>query len=346
MKSLFKINEFLNQEFGFKIKKTKLKMYSEKEWKEFCSKNLFHVKSEGVFIPQSLTAYVKAESPYLVLNIYHEFFGHGLFCEHSLIGKKLRYLNNKDADSYLYNKINSKEQRLGICDYNIYNYEGFAMWLEGLLSEETNYSDLFEEKMSALPKTNKELLTYFKEAEQELTRFGFLAQMGFPKHYTPRTLDDFLKEKYEEYEKAELILLYGSKKPYSDIDLFIITRKETKNYFNGWLDIYQINKEDFLNLLRLLDISIIDPLFTGTIIKGEERLVEEYKRRIIEQEITEEAVNHNLLMSMNQLFFSKNKELSKRERNIASSYSLSYLYHAKNLKQGIKNFSRKELLKE
>jgi len=293
-----------------------------------------------------MTAYIKLDSPYFVLNAYHEFFGHGLFCEYSLIGRRLRSLHGKHAQEYLYSLVSPEEQFFGITNYNIHNYEGFAMWLEELLSKETGYADLFQKKMDELTIDDKILLNYFKESEQRLTRFGFLAQLGFPKHYTPKTLDDFLKEKYKYYNDAEIILLYGSKKPYSDIDLFIVTRAKTTNYFNGWLDIYQVNKEEFITLLELLDISITDPLLTGVLVKGDETLLKEYKEKIAHQEITRNAILHNQLMSENQLLLSQDKELSLREREVAKNYALTYMLNAQCLQKGIKLLTKQELTKK
>ncbi|MFH1638373.1 MAG: nucleotidyltransferase domain-containing protein, partial [Candidatus Woesearchaeota archaeon] len=103
--------------------------------------------------------------------------------------------------------------------------EGFALWMEYYLSEVFNL-DYDEEAIES-----KALLSCFAEYSNCYTDFGLIYSCGLPKYYTNQTLTEIIRKIYGE---VNLALIYGSKKPYSDIDLFLITEK--KPLFLGWLD--------------------------------------------------------------------------------------------------------------
>ena len=115
---------FIEEEFGLGVDESGLKLYSAENWSRFCEVNDFDAESEGIYVPKSLTAYAKVDSEELVSNIFHEYFGHGLFCEYSSIGKKLVEIEQEggDAHSYLYGEINQVTQPLGLMGRNIGNY--------------------------------------------------------------------------------------------------------------------------------------------------------------------------------------------------------------------------------
>ena len=184
---------FIEEEFGLGVDESGLKLYSAENWSHFCEANGFDAGSEGIYVPKSHTAYAKTDSDVLLSNIFHEYFGHGLFCEYSSIGKTLVEIEQKggDAHSYLYGEINQVTQPLGLMRRNLGNYEGFALWMEALLCEETGNSEVWERKKERLSQEDTMLFEYFKEAEQKLTRSSFMAQLGFPKEYGGNTVIDF-----------------------------------------------------------------------------------------------------------------------------------------------------------
>ncbi len=330
---------FCSSEFNLEIKKSKLKIYSEENWKEFCRVNNFVVGNEGLYVPLSYSAYVNVSSDVLVSNVFHEFFGHGLFCEHSQIGKNLVDIikNRGNEKSFLYDEVNTKEQPLGFCKTNIGNYEGFALWLEDLLCKETSNKKIWDLKKSRLPDDYVSLLEYFKSKEQELTRFGFMSQLGFPKFYDNEKIIEILKHFYSgQFNNIGFIILYGSRKPESDIDLFVVSTNPSQNHFNGWLDIYGLNREEFQGLIRKLDISITDPLFTGTLIYGDEIYFKQIKQNILEQEITQEAINYSLLKAEEQRRYLPCFEDMPREKKACLSYIFSCIRNAEELSRGNK----------
>ncbi|MCX6710550.1 MAG: hypothetical protein NTZ02_00490, partial [Candidatus Woesearchaeota archaeon] len=188
-------SSFVKSEFNLELQKSQLKIYSQANWREFCSTNGFDVNSEGLYVPTSYSAYLQNESPVVISNTFHELYGHGLFCEHSQIGKKLVKIIQSPSNEkgFLYEEINPKKSYAGFCKTNIGNYEGFALWLEALLCKETGTSNIWQMKKDRLPKDYVSLFEFFQDKEQKFSRFGFMSQLGFPKFYDDKKILDSIK---------------------------------------------------------------------------------------------------------------------------------------------------------
>ena len=350
-------SDFISSEFNLQIKKSQLKIYSPKNWKKFYEANKesiigFQKNDEGLYIPKSYSAYLREDSAFFVPNVFHEFFGHGLFCEQSSIGKKLVKLtqNKGDANSFLYDKIDLRIQPLGLTNKNIDNYEGFALWLEALLCKETGNKKNWDLKKEAIHKDYRVLFEYFQEAEKKLTRFGFMSQLGFLKEYDGKKIVNTLKHLYgSNFNNIEFVVLYGSQKPESDIDLFIVSNNPSQNYFNGWLDIYELNKKYFQYLADKLDIRVTDPLFSGNLIYGDKSNFEKIKKEIQAQPISQEAINHNLKQAQKQQEYLPQFKESPRDKKNCLRYIKTYKINAQELSKGkkiltLKNIKEKKLL--
>jgi len=330
-------NAFVGSEFNLDLSKSSLKYYSASQWDKFCNLNDFDRNNSGLYVPKSYSAYVRP-SLTLVSDVFHELYGHGLFCEHSILGKEL--VNNADSKDFLY----SKNSSFGLTNMNILDYEGFAMWMESTLCKETNNDKVWAKKRNIMSEDNVRLLEYFQSCEDKLSRYGFMCQMGFPKYQDKNNIVDVVRKFYgQEFSSIEMILSYGSKKPYSDIDLFIVSNNPSRNYFNGWLDIYELNVKDFEYLSNHLDISVTDPIFSGAQIYGAK--LEEYQRNILNLPITPEAVAHNALRSSQQREALKNIT-DNRLIKIATGYEKTYELNAKELSQGQKLLTLQKISKQ
>ncbi len=330
-------SKIIKNDFGLSTEKTSIKAYDSELWNLFCKTNNFNKDSEGAYIPKSNIAYVNSDSKHLITNAFHEFFGHGIYCENSVIGRPLSELNSKDErEQFLFDQETAKNQLFGIANTNFGNYEGFALWIEKYLCDKTGNTAIWTSKKNMLPREYSELSEYFDQADDTLTSFGLIAQMGLPKHYTNEKLLNTLFHISQNRLKESTIILYGSKKPYSDIDLFIISGNNSNNYFNGWLDIYELNFEDFKNKARHFDISVTDPLFSGKVIFGNEKFVEDSKIKILSDAITDEAIKYNYGMSDQQKNFMNKFEPGSREYVIGKKYVESYKNNALSLSKGIK----------
>ncbi len=332
-------SSFIQSEFNLQIQKSRLKVYSSENWKKFCKLNGFDVNSEGLYVPVSYSAYVRIDSPFLTSNIFHELYGHGLFVEHSRIGKKLTEIiqNNGDEKSFMFGEINPKEQPFGLTKYNIGNYEGFAVWLEALLCKETNNSKIWNAKKDGLREDYAQLFEFFQDAESKLSRFGFMSQLGFPKFYNADKVLDVVKRFYgSAFGNVDFVVIYGSQKPESDIDLFIVSNNASTNFFNGWLDIYELNREEFYHALRSLDISVTDPLFSGRLIYGDKNSFEQLKKQVLEQQITPEAIAYNLAEADKQREYLPYFSETNKRRKDCLSYIESFSQNAEQLSLGKK----------
>ena len=332
-------SSFVKSEFNLELQQSQLKIYSSDSWQEFCTVNGFDVNSEGLYVPSSYSAYVRTDSPFFISDVFHELFGHGLFVEYSKIGKKLVEIiqQGEDEKPFLFDEIDPKKQPLGLCRTNISNYEGFAVWLESLLCEETDNSKVWQLKKDRLPDDFISLFEFFKDAEQKLTRFGFISQLGFPKFYDGNKVLDVIKKLYgSAFYNIDFIVLYGSQKPESDIDLFVVSTNKSRNYFNGWLDIYELNREEFYHALRHFDIGVTDPLFSGKLIYGDLNSFERTKQQIQAQPITQESINYNIGEAEKQRQFLQYFSENDKRRQEHMSYSYSFSKNAEQLKRGNK----------
>jgi predicted nucleotidyltransferase len=337
---------FVKKEFGIELDKTRLTQYDALNWIEFCNANSFDASSEGLYVPSAYAAYVNSDSSVLVSNVFHEYFGHGLFCEHSKIGKDLvaRTQKNEDVSSLLHGRVD-EQQLFGLARQNIWNYEGFAVWLEHLLCKETGNSSIWQKRAASLPPNQIAVLEHFIDAEHKMTRFGFMSQLGFPKFYTNDAVLGSVRKLYgNAFDNIDYVVLYGSRKPESDIDLFIISSNPSRNYFNGWIDIYELNKEEFLLHCSNLDISVTDPLFSGELIHGDRYSFDKVKESLEKFPILSQAISHNQMRAEEH-----SKDLlrfdDERLRKNCESYIRSFSLNAELLSLGFKGMTLKGLEK-
>lgn len=332
-------SSFVSSEFGFDIKQSKFKPYSPDNWQEFCQVNGFELNSSGIYIPASFSAYVRSDSPFLTSNILHELYGHGLFVEHSQIGKKLTEIINANGDEkrFMFGEVKPREQTFGLTKYNIHNYEGFAVWLEALLCRETGNSKVWNTKKNGLRDDYIQLSEFFENAETQLSRFGLISQMGFPKHYNDEKVLDVVKRLYGyRFGNVDFVVLYGSQKSESDIDLCIVSSNPSNQYFNGWLDIAELNREDFQNRRDNLDIALTDVMFSGKLIYGDENQFVQDKQKVMDMPISKNMIKYNQMKSNLQQDYLLSYEDDNRMKKLCLSYIQSFSQNAKQLSLGNK----------
>lgn len=339
-------SSFVTSEFGFDIEKSKLKPYSPENWQAFCQANDFEINSSGIYVPASYSAYVRVDSPFLTSNIFHELYGHGLFVEHSSIGKKLTEIVNANGNekSFMFDEVNPQEQIFGIAKHNIHNYEGFAVWLEALLCKETGNSKVWNAKKDGLRNDYAQLFEFFEDAESQLFRFGLISQMGFPKHYDKNKVLDVIKRLYgSTFDNVDFVVLYGSQKSESDIDLCVVSNNPSNQYFNGWLDIAELNREDFQNRMDNLDIALTDAMFSGRLIFGDENVFHQYKQIISDKPITRQMIDYNKRKSDLQKEYLNGYRDDERMKQLCLSYIDSFSQNAQQLNLGNKPLTLQNL---
>lgn len=339
---------FVVSEFGFDIEQSKLKPYSFENWQEFCQTNDFELNSSGIYVLASFSAYVRTDSPFLTSNIFHELYGHGLFVEHSQIGKKLTEIIQKNGDekSFMFDEINPREQIFGLAKRNIHNYEGFAVWLEAMLCRETGNSKVWNTKKDGLRDDYVQLSEFFEDAEKQLSRFGLISQMGFPKHYDDAKVLDVVKKLYgSKFGNVDFVVLYGSQKPMSDIDLCVVSSNLSNQYFNGWLDIAELNREDFQNRRDNLDIALTDAMFSGKLIYGDENQFIQDKQKVMDMPISQDIIEYNRRKSDLQQDYLAEYQDDDRMKKLCLSYIQSFSQNAEQLSLGNKPLTLENLKK-
>ena len=352
--------EALLSEFSIKPERSNYCIHSDNEWQAFLINTGSHPDSHGVYFPRDLSAHLKKSSEFLPINLLHEYFGHGLFCEHSTIGQRIVSLEQDLAETekemlnlaelpeqhhFQVDETNPnfqryKKQREELQQFfsqNVHNYEGFAMWLEHFLSKATNQAGLFEQKMDKLVHPGyKKLFEQFHNFSEQYGNFILIAQLGFPKYYDDDTIIETLRKIYKgDFDSIELVILYGSQKPYSDIDLFVVSDRIQSGY-NHWLDVYARTPQEFKVDLANLSIAVTDPLFSGRIIIGDSEYQTQLKQKVLNQPITKEAIQYNIAQSEEQARIALMYPEDSKERKIAENYQESFRRNAEELQKGNK----------
>lgn len=355
-----KSEKIVEVRFGVAIEKSSYKVYEDSAWAEFLRETGSDSDSHGIYLPRTLSAHLKEHSQFLPVNLLHEYFGHGLFCEHSAIGQRIVSLERRleetekkilglqelpsrnhykvDETSPFFEEYKTQREEFQQFFYqNIHNYEGFAMWLEHFLAKETGQEPLFLHKMEKLIHPEyRNLLEAFHRFSENKGNFALIAQLGFPKYYDDDTVVGTLRRMYEEdFQTIRLGILYGSKKPYSDIDLFLVSDR-IESARNHWLDVYAVSPEEFEHGLKMLSIAVTDPLFSGRTIIGDPAYHEQLKNRILKQPITQNAINYNIQKSEEQKEIALMYPEGSKERDIALSYERSFKSNAEALREGKK----------
>lgn len=348
--------EVLSSEFRIKPEKSKYTMHLD--WNQFVKNTGSHPESHGVYFPRDLSAHLKESSGFLPVNFLHEYFGHGLFCEHAISGQRIASLEQAlaetekemlnvselpaqqklqvDETNHFFEKYKKQREELQqLFSRNVHNYEGFAMWLEHFLSKATDNESLFEKKMDEFIHPNhRKLFEQFHDFSSQNGNFALIAQLGFPKYYEDITIVETLRKLYkDDFESIELAILHGSQKPYSDIDLFIVSDK-VRSCYNHWLDIFARTPEEFENDLNCFSIAVTDPLFSGKAIIGNSDYQEKLKQRVLNQPITQEAIQYNLTQSDEQARISLMYPEDSKERRITERYQQSFRRNAEELQKG------------
>ena len=133
-------NEYYSNLLGYKPEQTGLKIL-DGQWNSFCERVGLDSNSSGVYLPRNQTAFIRGENP---LSLFHEYFGHGLFCERTQTGQKLVALEKdllKEEEQYFQEREFTLEQlndfRLSNCAHqrlqdwireHLKLYEIFAIW--------------------------------------------------------------------------------------------------------------------------------------------------------------------------------------------------------------------------
>ncbi|MEM4605611.1 MAG: nucleotidyltransferase domain-containing protein [Candidatus Pacearchaeota archaeon] len=343
---------------GYFPEKTSLQQIPETQWNDFATRRGLNPNSFGIYLPRNQTAIIRDENP---LSLFHEYFGHGLYCEQNLTGRKLINLEKillEEERQKFSNSIFSLEdlQRFRkqsqtfqelekFKQENLGRYELFAVWTEYFLSDKFGFLKNFERKYDSMSKKDRETLESLINFSKSYGDLATFYVQGMARRTTAervkRLLEDIYKDKLQNVRFA---LLYGSKKEFSDIDVFIVG-EELPRISNEWIDVTIYNPLHFEYSVSMFDVAITDPLFSGEVVISRNNLeIKDYREKLKNQAITKEAVFYNLIKSKEQLLFSLYFPENSKERKIGINYSKTYFANYLALKEGKRLFTKNELL--
>ena len=354
------VDEFYLDLLGYKPEKTKLIQMNYSDWIQFCQRTGHPKETNGVYIPRSEIAISRTDTKYPELNIFHEYYGHGLFSERTLLGKKMVSLDKKlleEERRYFYDrKINDKTREefyrnnpvavetINLRNRTLEHYERWAIFTEYLLGKELGFEG-FEMKYDNMSKEGKDLVEELISFSKEFGNLALHYAYGFEKYYSPEKIKELLKNIYKEKTKEiKLSVLYGSQKPHSDIDIFSIS-DNLSEIDEGWIDSRVISLKEFERRIRLFDICITDPIMSGAYILGDKNYFEKIKKQLRTQPITSKAINHNLWYAKVQRGYADKFPVGSYDNRKHLGYAKTLLENALNLKRGKKVFTKKEVLK-
>lgn len=351
------IRDYYQKLLGYKPEQTFLQNISEREWDEFAEQRRLNPNSSGIYLPRNQRAIIRDKN---LLSLFHEYFGHGLYCEQSLLGRKLvdlekklleeekiEFLNKqftlKDLDNFrreneTFNELENFRKE------NLATYELFAIWTEYLLSGEFNLRKKFDKKYDSLKKQDRETIDSAINFSDNYGDLATFYEFGLARRTTLERAKKLLKDIYgDKLDEVRLILLTGSKKPFSDIDLFASSDylQTTKN---DWLDLVVFNEEDFERRIKLFEVQVTYPIMFGEFVVGDKNYLEQKKKQLQEQPITEEAIKHNFRKAEEQKKFAFETRITDKQKQIHLSYFQTYLANALVLKEGKRIFDKDKLI--
>ena len=342
---------------GYKPEQTSLEQITESNWKNFAEARELNPKSSGIYLPRNQTAIIQEGN---LLSLFHEYFGHGLYCEQSILGRKLvnleRRLLEEERQEFQGKKFNLEDVKkfrkenksfLELREFmekNLGIYEGFAVWTEYFLSKELGLRELFERKYESLSKGNKDVIEKITSFNQQYGNLATFYNFGLARRTTSERVKKLLEEIYKDKVKnIKLALLYGSRKEFSDVDVFIVD-ENLQEIESSWIDIRICSKNELEENINFFDVSAIDPLLTGEFILGDKEYLNEIKNKIFNQPITDKAIKLNLERSKEQRELSLNHQENSFFNRKGLSYSLTYLTNALALQNGLKLLTKEELI--
>jgi hypothetical protein len=353
-------NSFYQSLLGYKPETVQLKCLDNSQWDAFRKEFNLREDSLGVYRLRNHFAVVPYQIETAPLSLFHEYFGHGLYCEQSTTGKRLTELENRllqeekqefhhrqftfKALQDFRNKNKTFHELKELDKANIANYESFAIFTEYLLSREFNLMQMFDRKYDSFSRQSKEGIDKIIGFNKQYGDLATFYEFGLARKTTPERVRRLLEQIYgkEAVTKSRLVLLSGSRKPFSDIDLFA-SSDFLKSAKNSWLDLIVFNEADFERRVRLFEVQVTHPILLGEFVAGDKNYLEQKRKQLAEQPITEEAIQHNLRESRESRLYSDIVEDPKFKEVLFSYYQTS-LANALALKEGRRLLTKESLL--
>ncbi len=309
---------------GIRPEETTFAALKREGWLGFAQEHDVDPHAAGAYLPVTFSAAVDAEAPFADVTTLHEYYGHGLFVEHTELGARLH------ADP----KMTPRERGL---------YEGIAMLLEEAFAERLGMKNRFTAKME---RTSPEVTAAYSHYQKQAGEHGLhyvLYAAGFPRIYDEARALKLLRQNFPgDWRDVDFAFLYGSRKPHSDIDYLVVSRGGSVQHVDHILDIAVVNRHEFLKRVSWLDIAATDPLFTGTLIYGDAVRIEKLKRQALNTPITPRLISRHVAAGEEQRRIAS-RDGHGLDRATAASYASSYFAAAFLMGQGKKALTKRDI---
>lgn len=319
------VRQSFKDRFGFTVEDddVRIDVMAEQKFLDFVSVNNL-LPRDAMFIPELMKIYVNAGSPFAVSHLIHEVMGHALYHLHAKPGQDTFGFDDK---RYMFNIAADPSEQ-------------FAMVIEPQHMFTLGLEDLWYQMYENFSARDKEIMHHLAKEYKEYQLLGTLGRFGFPKIKIDN--DDLMKTVYRltGYMPGNVVMtiMYGSRKPYSDIDLVVVTHDDMKDHFREhWLDVEFVGLREFDRRVQLFDIAYCNPLQTGVLISGDPEYHSRCINHISSGVITQDAVNHNINQA-HECISLQDKFVSARDREKCMGYYRSYLRNSEQLRKGVREF--------
>lgn len=312
-------SNYLKLDFGLERPSSNIHSYSENEWRDLEKQGI-----SGIAFYDPKKEEVGLSPKASVTDVIHEYFGHALYTEQSLLGKKFKQTIQKDTKT--------TEETKEFFEKITPLQEGFSIWMEEKILKQLGLTGLWQERHEVITKSPYcNLYKSFLKEESDKGTITLLYKLGFPKSKDPEIIKKVAKENLKNFDSLEYLIQYGSLE--RDIDLLAVYPDEVLQkkgmIYNGCIDINVLNKTLFLQKLKLYDIEILEPILTGNLLTGNEKDFKKIKSEIKKGTPSKEAIeyaNKRSLETFNSAIFFYNQSRFKHNNLLLNS---NYLEAAK-----------------
>lgn len=288
--------KYLKIELGLEKPEASICSCSENVWSELRQKG---ISGSAFYNPKEERIYLGPEAS--IADLMHEYFGHALYTEQTLLGKKFQQTVKED------NQI--KKETLDFFNKLTPLQEGFSIWMEEKILKQLGLTDLWQDRYELIAKGPYHgFYNSFLKEESEKGTITLLYKLGFPKSKDNLVIKKVAQENLKNFDKLTYLVQYGSLE--RDIDLLAVYPDNILNkeglIYDGCIDINVLSESSFLQKSSLYDIEILEPILTGNLIIGDEKSFENLKSKIRAGKPSNEAVeyaNRRSLETFNSAMF-------------------------------------------